>query len=35
MTVGAHTDECAGPDQISVVNYPKGYYTKAYRFINN
>lgn len=35
MTVGAHTDECAGPDQISVVNYPKGYYTKAYRFITN
>lgn len=33
QTVGAHTNEVAGPDQISVV--PMGQYTKVYRFITN
>lgn len=31
--VGAHTDGCAIPDQISVETYNPGYFTKVYRFI--
>lgn len=33
LQVGAHTDTCAIPDQISVVSYTKGYFTDVYRFI--
>lgn len=33
LQVGAHTNQCAIPDQISVVSYTRGYFTDVYRFI--
>lgn len=33
LQVGAHTDEIAAADQISVESYVNGYFTSVYRFI--